>query len=75
MLYQTLPLLLYSQNCYESASSIILNQSRAYKNSIIEPNLAIFNVLATSMRLLANTIIYINSSIIQIIATANAPII
>ncbi|KAH7116644.1 hypothetical protein B0J13DRAFT_681248 [Dactylonectria estremocensis] len=74
ILHQTLPLSSHPQNCRESASSVVPDQSRARKNSVAGPNPAVSNVLATSMRLLVNTIINVDGSMMQMIAAANAPI-
>ncbi|KAL6411756.1 hypothetical protein AUP68_04130 [Ilyonectria robusta] len=74
MLHQTLPLSLYPQNCHESASSVVPDQSRARKNSVAGPNPAISNILATSTGLLVNAIIHVDGSMMQMITAANTPI-
>ncbi|KAH8658896.1 hypothetical protein BGZ61DRAFT_499923 [Ilyonectria robusta] len=74
MLHQTLTPSSHPQNHRESASSVLPDKSRARKNSIAGPNPAVSNMPATSIRLLANTIIYVDCSMMQMIAAANAPI-
>ncbi|KAH7124615.1 hypothetical protein EDB81DRAFT_951626 [Dactylonectria macrodidyma] len=74
MLHQTLTPSSHLQNCRESASSVVPDHSRARKNSIAGPNPAVSNVLDTSIRLLVNTIVYIDGNMMQMIATADAPL-
>lgn len=74
LLHQTLTSSSHAQNCRESASSVVPDQSRAHKNSVAGPDPAVSNVPATSIRLLVNTMIYIDGSVMQMIAAANAPV-
>ncbi|KAH6869281.1 hypothetical protein B0T10DRAFT_594844 [Thelonectria olida] len=73
-LHQTLTPLSHSQNCRESASSIVPGQVRARENRVARPNPAALIAPATSMRPPGNTVANVDGSSMQMVATADASV-